>query len=66
MAKVRLKLSGCFRPQRNAAAWCRIASGLRSMAARGCHPLAAIAIALAGQVARMIDHDDWPSVLEKG
>ncbi len=54
MAKVKIKVSGCFRTQLHAKAWCRISSYLTSMAARGYNPLVAIQIARAGNAADMI------------
>lgn len=54
MAKVKIKVSGCFRTQLYAEAWCRISSYLSSMAALGYNPLVAIQIALAGNAADMI------------
>ena len=59
MAKVKLKVSGCFRTQRYAAAWCRISSDLNAMTAREYNPLVAIQTALTGNAAHMIDlHDN--------
>ncbi len=52
MAKV--KVSGCFRAKRCADARRRISGCLSSMAARGCNPLVASWIALAGRAADMI------------
>jgi len=54
MAKVKIKVSGCFRTQFHAEAWCRISSYLSSMAALGYNPLVAIQIALAGNAADII------------
>ena len=54
MAKVKIKVSGCFRTRFYAEAWCRISSYLSSMAALGYNPLVAIQIALAGKAADMI------------
>ena len=54
MAKVKIKVSGCFRTRLYAEAWCRISSYLSSMAALGYNPLVAIQIALAGKAADMI------------
>ncbi|MCY4459468.1 MAG: transposase [Albidovulum sp.] len=54
MSKVKIKVSGCFRTQLLAKAWCRASSYLNSMAALGCNPLVAIQIALAGDAAAMI------------
>ena len=65
MAKVKIKVSGCFRTQLYAEAWCRISSYLSSMAALGYNPLVAIQIALAGNAADMIKrHDDKPNPKE--
>ena len=54
MAKVKQKVSGCFRTPRYAAAYCRISSYLQSMAYQGYNPLTAIQIALNGNAATMI------------
>ena len=54
MEKVKIKVSGCFRTQPHAEAWCRISSYLTSMAALGYNPLVAIQIALAGNAAKMV------------
>ena len=48
MAKVKQKVSGCFRRERYAHAYCRISSYLQSMANQGVNPLVAIQTALAG------------------
>ena len=53
-----MKVSGCFRTERFARAWCRISSYLDSMAALGYNPLVAIEIALAGNAADMIKQYD--------
>ncbi len=66
MAKVKIKVSGCFRTQLNAEAWCRISSDLSSMAALGYNPLVAIQIALAGNAATMINLHDTQTELGKG
>ena len=58
MSKVKIKVSGCFRTERGAHAWCRITSYLDSMGALGYNPLVAIKIALAGNAADMIKHHD--------
>ena len=50
MAKVKQKISGCFRTQQYAEAYCRISSYLQSMAYRGVNPLLAIQLALAGEI----------------
>ena len=55
MAKVKQKISGCFRTPQYAAAYCRISSYLQSMANQGYNPLAAIQIALNGNAANMIE-----------
>ncbi len=49
MAKVKQKVSGCFRRQQYAQAYCRISSYLQTMANQGVNPLVAIQIALAGK-----------------
>jgi transposase len=49
MAKVKQKISGCFRSKDYAHAYCRISSYLQTMANKGYNPLIAIQIALAGQ-----------------
>ena len=54
MAKVKMKVSGCFRTRIYAECWCRISSYLQSMAAMGYNPLVAIQIALAGRAAEMV------------
>ena len=54
MAKVKIKVSGCFRTRFQAEARCRISSYLSSMAALGYNSLAAIQIALGGNAADMI------------
>jgi len=50
MAKVKQKISGCFRRQRYAQAYCRISSYLQTMANLGVNPLVAIQMALAGKI----------------
>jgi len=50
MAKVKQKVSGCFRTLDYAKAYCRISSYLQTMACKGYNPLIAIQMALAGQV----------------
>ncbi len=50
MAKVKQKVSGCFRTQRYAKAYCRISSYLQTMANKGYNPLIAIQMALAGKI----------------
>jgi len=49
MAKVKQKVSGCFRNEEYAKAYCRISSYLQTMANRGYNPLVAIQMAFAGQ-----------------
>ena len=56
MAKVKQKVSGCFRTPKYAAAYCRISSYLQSMAYQGYNPLTAIEIALNGNAAAMIEN----------
>lgn len=47
MAKVKQKVSGCFRAEHYAHAYCRISSYLQTMANKGVNPLVAIQMALA-------------------
>jgi rubrerythrin len=54
MAKVKQKVSGCFRSREYAQAYCRISSYLQSMANKGYNPLVAIQIALSGGA-----HEIW-------
>ena len=49
MAKVKQKVSGCFRSEVYAKAYCRISSYLQTMANKGYNPLNAIQIALANE-----------------
>ena len=49
MAKVKQKVSGCFRKEIYAQAYCRISSYLQTMANKGYNPLIAIQMALAGK-----------------
>ncbi|WP_303906900.1 IS66 family transposase [Thiohalomonas denitrificans] len=49
MAKVKQKVSGCFRTTHYAEAYCRISSYLQTMANQGYNPLIAIQMALAGE-----------------
>ena len=49
MAKVKQKVSGCFRTKQYAEAYCRISSYLQTMANKGVNPLLAIQMALAGE-----------------
>ncbi len=46
MAKVKQKVSGCFRKERYANAYCRISSYLQTMANQGVNSLVAIQLAL--------------------
>jgi transposase len=50
MSKVKQKVSGCFRTESYALAYCRISSYLQTMANKGYNPLIAIQIALAGEL----------------
>ena len=50
MAKVKQKVSGCFRTIKYAEAYCRISSYLQTMANKGINPLIAIQMALAGEI----------------
>lgn len=53
MAKVKQKVSGCFRSEVYAQAYCRISSYLQTMANKGYNPLIAIQMALAGKACSM-------------
>ncbi len=53
MAKVKQKVSGCFRSETYAHAYCRISSYLQTMANKGMNPLIAIQMALAGKTCPM-------------
>jgi len=50
MSKVKQKVSGCFRTNIFAEAYCRISSYLQTMSTKGYNPLVAIQLALAGQL----------------
>jgi len=50
MSKVKQKISGCFRTERYANAYCRISSYLQTMANQGYNPLVAIQKALSGKI----------------
>lgn len=50
MAKVKQKVSGCFRKELYAKAYCRISSYLQTMANKGYNPLIAIQMALSGKL----------------
>ena len=62
MAKVKIKVSGCFRTQAYAIRWCRISSYRSSTAALGYNPLVAFQIALAGNAAEMVKLHQSPSI----
>ena len=55
MAKVKQKVSGCFRTAAYADAYCRISGYLQSMALQGYNPLSAIEIALKGDATSMVE-----------
>ncbi|MDP6535568.1 MAG: IS66 family transposase [Gammaproteobacteria bacterium] len=50
MSKVKQKVSGCFRTEHYAQAYCRISSYLQTMGNRGYNPLVAIQLALSGKI----------------
>jgi transposase-like protein len=50
MAKVKQKVSGCFRSELYAKAYCRISSYLQTMANKGINPLIAIQMAISGEI----------------
>jgi len=50
MAKVKQKVSGCFRSQVYAEAYCRISSYIQTMTAKGHNPMAAIQMALSREI----------------
>ncbi len=50
MAKVKQKVSGCFRNVEYAHAYCRISSYIQTMSNKGYNPLIAIQMALAGKI----------------
>jgi transposase len=50
MSKVKQKVSGCFRTDTFAEAYCRTSSYLQTMANKGYNPLTAIQLALSGQL----------------
>ena len=50
MSKVKQKVSGCFRTEIYALAYCRISSYLQTMASKGYNPLIAIQLALTGEL----------------
>jgi transposase len=53
MAKVKQKVSGCFRSEIYTQAYCRISSYLQTMANKGINSLIAIQMALAGKINSM-------------
>ena len=53
MAKVKQKISGCFRRKQYAQAYCRISSYLQTMANHGVNPLVAIQMALVGKITEL-------------
>ena len=63
-AKVKIKVSGCFRTQAYGETYARISSYMQSMAALGYNPLVAIRIALAGQTPDMVKQHDGPTLPE--
>ena len=65
MAKVKQKISGCFRTPQHAAAYCRISSYLQSMAYQGYNPLSAIQVALNGNAAHLIEQTPLLAPTEK-
>lgn len=50
MSKVKQKVSGCFRTEIYAKAYCRISSYLQTMSSKGYNPLTAIHMALSGEI----------------
>ncbi len=50
MAKVKQKVSGCFRSEKYAHAYCRISSYLQTMQNKGINPLIAIQMAFSGEI----------------
>ncbi len=54
MAKLKQKVSGCFRAPKHADAWCRISSCLKSMGCKGCNPMTAIQVALMSKAAETV------------
>lgn len=50
MSKVKQKVSGCFRTEHYAKAYCRISCYLQTMSNKGYNPLVAIQLALSGQL----------------
>ena len=60
MAKVKMKVSGCFRTRAFGAAYARISSYLQSMAELGYNPLVAIQVALAGNAVETLKQHYGP------
>jgi len=50
MSKVKQKISGCFRTEQYAKAYCRISSYIQTMTAKGYNPMAAIEMAMSGEI----------------
>lgn len=50
MGKVKQKVSGCFRTEKYAKAYCRVSSYLDTMANKGINPLIAVQMALTGEI----------------
>ena len=50
MTKVKQKISGCFRTEKYAKAYCRISSYLQTMKYKGINPLIALSMALQGNI----------------
>lgn len=50
MSKVKQKVSGCFRTEKYAKAYCRISSYLQTMSNKGINPMIAIQMALSGEI----------------
>ena len=50
MSKVKQKVSGCFRQERYAQAYCRVSSYLQTMANCGINPMIAVQTALSGEI----------------
>lgn len=57
MAKVKQKISGCFRTVHYAEAYCRISSYLQTMTNQGYNPLITIQMALAGSWPELKGHE---------
>ena len=49
MTKVKQKISGCFRAEKYATAYCRISSYLQTMKNKGINPIIAVSWALSGK-----------------